>query len=605
MSTLTSYFDGRFPKASLLLLGFILNLLVFIQPHHGSNNTIVVAFVPNNVFYHSSMLTASNRNNLVCFLTQKVKQQEENYASNTNKSFSDENQNENSRENINVVSKIRSWARRLTGISISSIVSGKRRRRRNANGSVDEINAGKVDFDGEIPDSLEMEEDDGHTEVERATDVLQNSMGEPPAYYKKQQQQFLGAENDRILAAKVAIIARERRKAEEERRKTERNVTMTLKAEEDKIKERKPKEEQEEEQDIQAERIVEEYKEEEKRKHMADGKTTEKRKRLEENEVNIVAETIVAGLAEKETKLMVIKEATEEKVGDNVQAERIIEGYQEEAKHMVGGTTMGKILEEKEDNIVEIGIGEGQDEEETQKMVTVEAIEHELGEKEENIQTEEIIKGYKEEEETKHPADEKTREKVLEEKKENLVAEKITKRKVEAALKRMGAGEKIEKNLVKKEENILAEILVKGQEDEQKEQNSVAAKEQHKDKEIAVARTSEIVDESVLVGQPQQAILEEGKKVPENSCADGINVEVIRREELVHIKPSETIREVLNRPRTTEEDAIISLRYGKMSAEDRAFNILLDLGLIEICLDPDDPKSCVAEDDEFYYSDNR
>ncbi len=551
------------------------------------------------------MLTASNRNNLVCFLTQKVKQQEENYASNTNKSFSDENQNENSRENINVVSKIRSWARRLTGISISSIVSGKRRRRRNANGSVDEINAGKVDFDGEIPDSLEMEEDDGHTEVERATDVLQNSMGEPPAYYKKQQQQFLGAENDRILAAKVAIIARERRKAEEERRKTERNVTMTLKAEEDKIKERKPKEEQEEEQDIQAERIVEEYKEEEKRKHMADGKTTEKRKRLEENEVNIVAETIVAGLAEKETKLMVIKEATEEKVGDNVQAERIIEGYQEEAKHMVGGTTMGKILEEKEDNIVEIGIGEGQDEEETQKMVTVEAIEHELGEKEENIQTEEIIKGYKEEEETKHPADEKTREKVLEEKKENLVAEKITKRKVEAALKRMGAGEKIEKNLVKKEENILAEILVKGQEDEQKEQNSVAAKEQHKDKEIAVARTSEIVDESVLVGQPQQAILEEGKKVPENSCADGINVEVIRREELVHIKPSETIREVLNRPRTTEEDAIISLRYGKMSAEDRAFNILLDLGLIEICLDPDDPKSCVAEDDEFYYSDNR
>jgi hypothetical protein len=598
MSTLTRYFDGGFPKASLVLLGFILNLLVFIQPHHGSSNTFVVAFVPSNIFYHSSTLTSINRNNLVFFITQKRKQQEEIYASKTNNSFTDENKNENSRENLNVVGKIRSWARRLTGISISSIVAGKRRR--NANGSVDETNEGKVDFDGEIHDSLEMEED-GHIEVERGTDVLQNSIGEPPVYNQKQQQQFLGAENDRILAAKVAIIARERRKAEEERRETERDVNMALKVEEDKIKQQKPKKEQDEEQNIQAERIAVEHKEEEERKHMAGGKTT---KRLEEEKLNIVAETIVAGLEEQETKQMVIKEVTKEKVGDNVQAERIIVGYHEEAKHMVDGKTTRKILEEKEDNMVEIGLGEGQEEEE-QKMVIEKAIEKEIGENEENIQAEEIIQGYKEEEETKHLADEKTMEKALEEKGENLVAEQLKKRKEEEALKRMRAGEKIEKNVVEKEENIQAESLIEGRKDEQTEQKLVAAKEQHGDKEIAVARKSEIIDETVIVGQPQQAILEEGKKVPENSCVDGINVEGIRREELAHIKPSESIREVLNRPRTNEEDAIISLRYGRMSAEDRAFNILLDLGMIEMCLDPDDPKSCVAEDDEYYSSDNR
>jgi Tfp pilus assembly protein FimV len=61
----------------------------------------------------------------------------------------------------------------------------------------------------------------------------------------------------------------------------------------------------------------------------------------------------------------------------------------------------------------------------------------------------------------------------------------------------------------------------------------------------------------------------------------------------------DAIKEALRQPKSQEEDKIISLRYANMSAKERAFNILLDLGLIELSPDPEDPNYYPGNDEDY------
>ncbi len=52
-------------------------------------------------------------------------------------------------------------------------------------------------------------------------------------------------------------------------------------------------------------------------------------------------------------------------------------------------------------------------------------------------------------------------------------------------------------------------------------------------------------------------------------------------------------------PKLPEEEAALASRYGAMDAQERAYNILLDLGLIQLHEDPDSDTYDHSKDDEF------
>jgi len=60
----------------------------------------------------------------------------------------------------------------------------------------------------------------------------------------------------------------------------------------------------------------------------------------------------------------------------------------------------------------------------------------------------------------------------------------------------------------------------------------------------------------------------------------------------------ESIDEARRQPKSDEEDAVIAARYAGMTSEERAFNILLDLGLADMSPDPEDPEYYAGIDDE-------
>jgi len=60
----------------------------------------------------------------------------------------------------------------------------------------------------------------------------------------------------------------------------------------------------------------------------------------------------------------------------------------------------------------------------------------------------------------------------------------------------------------------------------------------------------------------------------------------------------EAVEEAKRQPKSAEEDAALAEKYGGMPAEERAFNILVDLGLADLSPDPDDPNYYTGMDDE-------
>lgn len=61
----------------------------------------------------------------------------------------------------------------------------------------------------------------------------------------------------------------------------------------------------------------------------------------------------------------------------------------------------------------------------------------------------------------------------------------------------------------------------------------------------------------------------------------------------------EKIANARKQPKSPDEERKLSERYAAMSLEERAFAILLDLGMIELSPDPDDPSYDSSQDDEF------
>lgn len=63
-------------------------------------------------------------------------------------------------------------------------------------------------------------------------------------------------------------------------------------------------------------------------------------------------------------------------------------------------------------------------------------------------------------------------------------------------------------------------------------------------------------------------------------------------------KRKAAIIEARSQPKSAEVEAELAARYGVMDLEDRAFNILLDLGIIEASPDPSSPQYDDSKDDE-------
>ena len=59
------------------------------------------------------------------------------------------------------------------------------------------------------------------------------------------------------------------------------------------------------------------------------------------------------------------------------------------------------------------------------------------------------------------------------------------------------------------------------------------------------------------------------------------------------------IAESRSQPKSPDVEAELAARYGSMELEERAFNILLDIGMIESNPDPDSADYDSSNDDEF------
>merc|ERR1712129_150703 len=64
------------------------------------------------------------------------------------------------------------------------------------------------------------------------------------------------------------------------------------------------------------------------------------------------------------------------------------------------------------------------------------------------------------------------------------------------------------------------------------------------------------------------------------------------------VTAEERIKKAREQPKSVEEEKELATRYSRMDLEERAFNILLDLGMIEINPDPDDPDYDDTDDDK-------
>lgn len=64
-------------------------------------------------------------------------------------------------------------------------------------------------------------------------------------------------------------------------------------------------------------------------------------------------------------------------------------------------------------------------------------------------------------------------------------------------------------------------------------------------------------------------------------------------------KKEAAIAEARRQPKPPEVEAELAARYGSMDLEERAFAILVDLGMVEITLDPSSPDYDNSKDDDF------
>lgn len=61
---------------------------------------------------------------------------------------------------------------------------------------------------------------------------------------------------------------------------------------------------------------------------------------------------------------------------------------------------------------------------------------------------------------------------------------------------------------------------------------------------------------------------------------------------------SVAIANARRQPKSLEEEAVLAAKYGAMDLEQMAFTILVDLGMVDLNIDPDDPNRDTSKDDE-------
>ena len=81
-------------------------------------------------------------------------------------------------------------------------------------------------------------------------------------------------------------------------------------------------------------------------------------------------------------------------------------------------------------------------------------------------------------------------------------------------------------------------------------------------------------------------------------------METVEKERIQSIREEAAKKEAakigaLRQPKSPEVEAELAARYGAMDLEERAFNILLDLGMIDDSPDPASPDYDDSRDDEF------
>ena len=92
----------------------------------------------------------------------------------------------------------------------------------------------------------------------------------------------------------------------------------------------------------------------------------------------------------------------------------------------------------------------------------------------------------------------------------------------------------------------------------------------------------------------EAARLAEEKRLADEAAAKG--AEEAEARELGY--PSVAAMKARQQPKSAEEEAALASKYGAMDLEERAFSILVDLGMIELNPDPEDPNRDSSKDDD-------
>jgi cold shock CspA family protein len=134
------------------------------------------------------------------------------------------------------------------------------------------------------------------------------------------------------------------------------------------------------------------------------------------------------------------------------------------------------------------------------------------------------------------------------------------------------------------------------------EDTSVMAGEKHKASAGADAAEAKVAEEAAAAAAKAKAEAEaaeaarlaEEKRLAEEAAAKEAAEAAAR--ELGY--PSVAVMIARQQPKSAEEEAALASKYGAMDLEERAFAILVDLGMIDLNPDPADPNRDTSKDDD-------
>ena len=164
-------------------------------------------------------------------------------------------------------------------------------------------------------------------------------------------------------------------------------------------------------------------------------------------------------------------------------------------------------------------------------------------------------------------------------------------------------------------EKTAAEAETKAMEDEaetsegkidNKEMDTIAAGEEEAKVKAAVeedakAKKTKVQEEVKVLGEAKVNSNEDTKVSEEVTAESKTNEEVKTAEESNNSKElrGALITQARRQPKSQEEEKLLADRYGAMDPEERAFNILVDLGMVDLSPDPDSPDYDNSADDEY------